>query len=94
MDKEDELLFAMNTRLTKVKIGQESDCSGSVCGALSVALGKHIRITADELYRKYFTKAYAGGIHAAFFLDGNEKAVHVAGGLYGKLYHSKPALHS
>ncbi|MCR5081351.1 MAG: hypothetical protein K6B17_08405 [Treponema sp.] len=47
MDKEDELLFAMNTRLTKVESGQESDCSGSVCSALSAVLGKNIRVTAD-----------------------------------------------
>ena len=64
----------------------ESDCSGSVCSALSAALGKNIRVTADDLYRKYFTKPYAGGIHAVFFLDNNGKAVHVAGGLYGKLF--------
>ncbi len=67
----------------------ESDCSGSVCGALSYAFERNIRVTADELYKKYFTKPYSiytGGIHAAFFLNKSGKAVHVAGGLHGKLF--------
>lgn len=67
----------------------ESDCSGSVCGALSRAFGQHIRVTADELYKRYFTKAYnpyKSSIHAAFFLNKSGKAIHVAGGLYGKLF--------
>ncbi|WP_027727882.1 hypothetical protein [Treponema sp. C6A8] len=77
----------------KYKLGKsdrfESDCSGSVCGALSYAYNCNIRVTANELLKKYFTKAYSpftGGIHAAFFLNKSGKAVHIAGGLYGKLF--------
>lgn len=66
------------------------DCSGSVCAALSYATGKFIRVTADDLYRRVFTKAVPedenmrDSICAAFFLDETGKAVHVAGycGLY------------
>ena len=66
-----------------------SDCSGSVCAAVSRALGKNLRVTADELYRRYFTEnAFSKNaetfscenfLYAAFFLDGSERAVHVAG---------------
>ncbi|MCR5762793.1 MAG: C40 family peptidase [Treponema sp.] len=62
-----------------------SDCSGSVCAALSYATGHFIRVTADDLYANLFTKplTYNFGtktpISAAFFLDSAEKAVHVAG---------------
>lgn len=34
----------------------ESDCSGSVCLALLMATGYSIRVTADDLYKKFFTK--------------------------------------
>ena len=33
-----------------------SDCSGSVCLALLLATGCSIRVTADALFKKYFTK--------------------------------------
>ena len=33
-----------------------SDCSGSVCLALLLATSCSIRVTADALFRKYFTK--------------------------------------
>lgn len=61
-----------------------SDCSGSVCRAMSLALGFRRRVTADSLYRSFFTEeaesfAAKGFIYAAFFLDGNGSAVHVAG---------------
>lgn len=65
-----------------------SDCSGSVCAALSRALGKNLRVTADELYRRYFTAnvfsakntfAYENFLCAVFFVDGAGRAVHVAG---------------
>ena len=66
-----------------------SDCSGSVCAAVSRALGKNLRVTADELYRRYFTEnassknaetfACENFLYAAFFLDGAGRAVHVAG---------------
>ena len=62
-----------------------TDCSGSVCACLSRALDRNIRVTADELYRSFFTKdasdpaSLDGKIGAAFFLDGKGRAVHVAG---------------
>ena len=62
-----------------------TDCSGSVCACLSRALGRDIRVTADELYRSFFTRTVPnpasldGGIGAAFFLDRTGRAVHVAG---------------
>lgn len=62
-----------------------TDCSGSVCACLSRATGRSLRVTADELYRRQFTEDAAGPgflsgrIAAAFFLDGEGRAVHVAG---------------
>lgn len=61
-----------------------SDCSGSVCAALSLALGVKVRVTADALYRKFFTDdmegfSEGGFLYAAFFLDRSGKALHVAG---------------
>ena len=61
-----------------------SDCSGSVCTAMNLALGCGIRVTADELYRRFFTEdadAFYDDalLGAAFFLDADGKAVHVAG---------------
>ena len=47
-----------------------SDCSGSVCLALLLATGCAIRVTADTLFRKYFTKRNPdkNDIQAAFFV--------------------------
>ena len=47
-----------------------SDCSGSVCLALLLATGCAIRVTADTLFRKYFTKRNPdkSDIQAAFFI--------------------------
>ena len=58
-----------------------SDCSGTVCACLNAIFGKRIRVTADSLYKKFFTKEAKGydGIQAAFFLDEGGKAVHVSG---------------
>ena len=64
-----------------------SDCSGSVCTALSYATQKFLRVTADELYRNVFTKPCKESAlytteynaKAVFFLDGTGKAVHIAG---------------
>jgi murein DD-endopeptidase len=61
---------------------ESSDCSGAVCLALYAATGLLIRTTADDLYRRVFTKMSprATDIRAAFFIDGNTgKAGHVAG---------------
>ena len=60
---------------------EESDCSGTVCRALSCTYGTYIRVTADELYRHYFTKIPDSEdcIRAVFFIDGHGRAVHVAG---------------
>lgn len=61
-----------------------SDCSGSVCSAVSRSLGIRLRVTADELYRRFFTenvKSFCNSnfLYAAFFLDAQGRAVHVAG---------------
>ena len=47
-----------------------SDCSGSVCLALLLATGCSIRVTADALFKKYFTKKNPdkNDIQAAFFI--------------------------
>ena len=60
---------------------EASDCSGTVCAALNALYKKNIRVTADSLFRRYFTKTCEGydGIQAAFFLNSEGKAVHVAG---------------
>lgn len=58
-----------------------SDCSGSVCCTLNVLYNKNIRVTADDLYKKYFTETDTGddAICALFFIDRTGVAVHVAG---------------
>ena len=64
-----------------------ADCSGSVCAALSYARDVFVRVTADELYRNIFTEPLPLNfcekreqkICAAFFLNREGKAVHVAG---------------
>jgi murein DD-endopeptidase len=71
---------------------ESSDCSGAVCLALYAATGLLIRTTADDLYRRVFTKLNprATDIRAVFYLtkkgrkhgDGYREAgnaVHVAG---------------
>jgi len=47
-----------------------SDCSGAVCMALYAATGLLIRTTADDLYRRVFTRvnARAGDIRAVFYI--------------------------
>ena len=47
-----------------------SDCSGSICLALLLATGCSIRVTADALFKKYFTKKNPDkdDIQAAFFI--------------------------
>jgi murein DD-endopeptidase len=69
-----------------------SDCSGAVCLALYAATGLLIRTTADDLYRRVFTKVNPrpSDIRAVFYLTKKDKkhgdgyaaagsAVHVAG---------------
>lgn len=65
-----------------------SDCSGSVCAALNAVFGTNIRVTADSLYRFYFTRSAEdeAQIQAAFFLNESGKAVHVAGYMGGGLF--------
>jgi murein DD-endopeptidase len=73
---------------------EASDCSGAVCLALYAATGLLIRTTADDLYRRVFTKInpQPGDIRAVFYLAKKDRkhgegyaaagtAVHVAGGL-------------
>ena len=71
------------------KSPEGSDCSGSVCTAMSLATGRTVRVTADTLYRGFFTENVSDFsdknlLHAAFFLDGSGKALHVAGWCEGK----------
>jgi murein DD-endopeptidase len=69
-----------------------SDCSGAVCLALYAATGLLIRTTADDLYRRVFTKLNPrpSNIRAVFYLTKKDKkhgdsyaaagtVVHVAG---------------
>jgi murein DD-endopeptidase len=69
-----------------------SDCSGAVCLALYAATGLLIRITADDLYKRGFTKVnpLPSDIRAVFYLTKKDKkhgdgyaasgtATHVAG---------------
>jgi murein DD-endopeptidase len=71
---------------------ESSDCSGAVCLALYAATGLLIRTTADDLYRRVFTKinTRATDIRAVFYLTKKDKkhgdgyaaagtATHVAG---------------
>ena len=71
---------------------ESSDCSGAVCLALYAATGLLIRTTADDLYRRVFTKVNPRptDIRAVFYLTKKDKkhgdsyaaagtAVHVAG---------------
>jgi murein DD-endopeptidase len=71
---------------------EASDCSGAVCLALYAATGLLIRTTADDLYRRVFTKVNPRptDIRAVFYLTKKDRrhgdratvpgtAVHVAG---------------
>jgi murein DD-endopeptidase len=71
---------------------ESSDCSGAVCLALYAATGLLIRTTADDLYRRVFTKVNPrpSDIRAVFYLTKKDKkhgdgyaasdtATHVAG---------------
>ncbi len=70
-----------------------SDCSGCVCTCLNVLFNKHIRVTADTLYKKYFTeKVNEHAISALFFLDTQDKAIHVAGYMGDGLYMNESSL--
>jgi cell wall-associated NlpC family hydrolase len=64
------------------------DCSGSVCTALNVLYGTDRDVTADTLYKLYFTQRSDGddALCAVFFIDRNGKAVHVAGRLGDDFY--------
>ena len=52
-----------------------ADCSGAVCLALAAATGKVIRTTANELYKKFFTKRNPGvnDIQAVFFISQHDR---------------------
>jgi murein DD-endopeptidase len=71
---------------------ERSDCSGAVCLALYAATGLLIRTTADDLYKRVFTKINPrpSDIRAVFYLTKKDRkhgdgyaaagtAVHVAG---------------
>lgn len=63
-----------------------SDCSGVASGCLNALFGTKRRLTADQLYHRYFTKIpgdYKGQnkddeIVAAFFVDDKDHAVHIS----------------
>jgi murein DD-endopeptidase len=59
---------------------EASDCSGAVCLALYAATGLLIRTTADDLYRRVFTKVNprSTDIRAVFYLT-KGTATHIAG---------------
>jgi murein DD-endopeptidase len=71
---------------------ESSDCSGAVCMALYAATGLLIRTTADDLYRRVFTKTNPrpADIRAVFYITKKDKkhgdsyaaagtATHIAG---------------
>ncbi len=71
--------FLGRMQFLKYESGKEnllrSDCSGSVCLALLLATGCCIRVTADALYRKFFTKKQPekDDIKAAFFITNYDR---------------------
>ncbi len=88
--KEDELFkrLLLEFEGTSYGWGDESvlscDCSGSVCAALSYTKNIEFRVTANFLFYNVFTipitnKHIDSGYVAIFFLNKDEKAIHVAG---------------
>ncbi|MBQ7753876.1 MAG: C40 family peptidase [Treponema sp.] len=73
---------------------ESSDCSGTVCASLNALYKKNVRVTADSLYRNYFTSPAEDydGIQAAFFLNKEGKAVHVAGYMGRGLFMNESSL--
>lgn len=67
----------------------EADCSGSVCLALLLATGCSIRVTADTLFRKFFTKRNPdrSDMAAAFFVTHYDRR------LGGRLYREGECAH-
>lgn len=67
----------------------EADCSGSVCLALLLATGCSIRVTADALYRKFFTRKNpeATDIKAVFFISNYDRKIE------NRLYHEGECAH-
>lgn len=72
-----------------------SDCSGTICYALNKTFNTNIRITANELFLKYFTRITSNNpendICALFFLK-NNKAIHVSGYIGNDLYLNESSL--
>lgn len=66
--------FLGRMQFLKYELGKENlhqtDCSGSVCLALLLSTGCSIRVTADALYKNYFTvkNPEKDDIKAAFFI--------------------------
>ena len=67
----------------------EADCSGSVCLALLLATGCGIRVTADTLYKKFFTKKNPdkSDIQAVFFISNYDRK------LGNRIYHEGECAH-
>ncbi|MCR5765739.1 MAG: peptidoglycan endopeptidase [Treponema sp.] len=73
--------FLGRMQFLKYESGKEnliqSDCSGSVCLALLLSTGCFIRVTADELFKKFFTKKNPNkdDIQAAFFVTNYDRKI-------------------
>lgn len=67
----------------------EADCSGSVWLALLLATGCGIRVTADTLYKKFFTKRNPdkSDIQAAFFISNYDRKIG------NRIYHEGECAH-
>lgn len=71
--------FLGRMQYLKYESGKEnllrSDCSGSVCLALLLATGCSVRVTADALFRKYFTVRVPARntIRCAFFITNYDR---------------------
>ena len=70
---------------------KDADCSGMLCLCLLLSTGCSIRVTADALYRKYFTKTTPGkdDIKAVFFVSQYDRP----GDNYGRVYHEDECAH-
>ena len=85
--------FFGRMQFLKYESGKEnllrSDCSGSVCLALLLATGCSIRVTADALFKKYFTKKNPdkNDIQAVFFISNYDRR------LGGRLYKEGECAH-
>ena len=72
-----------------------SDCSGLCCACLNALCGTSTRVTADYLYHHYFIRGgdmQKEGIWAAFFLNDEGKAVHIACRIYDDYFMNESSI--